>query len=80
MASIQAKATPIKLRNGEWGARVTHLPGHAPNPGDTITVRTNAGKSWQSVVRRIVWQDSPLKGGINAKITLVSTTRADSPG
>lgn len=44
-------ATPAKLRSGNWGARV---PGRAVE-GQTITIRTQSGKSWDARVTRVVW-------------------------
>jgi hypothetical protein len=44
-------ATPAKLRNGSWGARI-----EAPvKAGDTITITTRGGKSWQARVTKILW-------------------------
>ena len=45
-------ATPAKLKDGSWGARVVG----APNPGDVVVVTTKAGKTWQARVERVVWQ------------------------
>lgn len=45
------KATPIKLRNGDWGARVIG-PVQA---GDTITIHANNGKSWDAIIVRVIW-------------------------
>jgi hypothetical protein len=56
-------ATPAKLRNGSWGARVHG----AVREGDTIEIRTKAGKSWQARVRRVVWSGQG--------VSLVSTAR-----
>ena len=39
-------ATPTKLRNGDWGARVK---GKA-SEGDRITITTKASKSWEAIV------------------------------
>lgn len=44
-------ATPAKLRDGTWGARVA---GRA-RAGDTVTITTRAGKSWTATITRIVW-------------------------
>mgnify|MGYP006899558405 FL=1 len=44
-------ATPAKLRNGSWGARVQ---GQVRN-GDTVTITTRAGKSWTATVSQVVW-------------------------
>ncbi len=45
------KATPCKLRNGRWGARAPA----STKAGDTLTITTKAGKSWQAVVDCVVW-------------------------
>ena len=61
MEKQQLTASPIKLRSGEWGARVQ---GKAVE-GASITVTTRAGKSWQAFVSKVVWSGSG--------ITIVST-------
>ena len=48
MSSI---ASPAKLKDGSWGARV---PGTATT-GQTITVRAANGKTWTAVVDRVLW-------------------------
>lgn len=45
------QASPVKLRNGNWGARVRG----AVNVGDVVQVTTKAGKSWAAVVQQVVW-------------------------
>jgi len=45
------KATPTKLKNGSWGARVQG----AVASGDTITITTKTGKSWEARVTRVLW-------------------------
>ena len=49
--TINRPATPCKLRTGAWGART------APEVqvGDTVTITTRAGKSWDARVTKIVW-------------------------
>lgn len=44
-------AKPIKLRNGTWGAQVEG----EVQTGDTITITTKAGKSWDARVVRVLW-------------------------
>lgn len=46
-------ATPSKLRNGTWGATTTT----PVNPGETITIRSKAGKTWDATVTRVLWTD-----------------------
>ncbi len=49
-------ATPAKLRDGTWGARV-----QGPvSQGDVVTVTTKAGKTWQAKVTRVVWTDGAV--------------------
>ena len=50
--STHLTASPMKLRDGSWGAKVQ---GYVRN-GDAVTVRTKAGKSWTSSVSKVVWQ------------------------
>jgi hypothetical protein len=47
------KASPAKLRDGSWGARVSG----AVSIGDVVTITTKAGKSWDATVTRVVWTD-----------------------
>ena len=59
-------ATPSKLRDGTWGARVMHeaveseVPGEGlldtigPKVGDTVTITTRRGKTWDAVVSKVV--------------------------
>ena len=61
MEKQQLTASPIKLRSGEWGARVQ---GSAVE-GASIKVTPRAGKSWQAFVSKVVWSGSG--------ITIVST-------
>jgi len=59
-------ATPQKLRNGNWGARVQG----AVAKGDVVTITTKAGKTWTATVDAVVWSDG--------KVSLVATT-SDRP-
>jgi len=56
-------ATPAKLRNGSWGARVVG----SASVGDTVRVRTRAGAVWTATVTGVVWS--------GRGVTLVSTRR-----
>lgn len=49
-ATIKA-ASPAKLRDGSWGAKVAG----SVSVGDMIQVTTKAGKSWTATVSKIVW-------------------------
>ena len=46
--SIKA-ATPAKLKNGSWGARVKG----AASQGDEIQITTQSGKSWTAIVSQV---------------------------
>jgi len=50
--STSTFATPAKLRDGSWGVRVQG----AAHPGQVVTVRTQAGKTWETEIERVVWQ------------------------
>jgi hypothetical protein len=44
-------ASPAKLRDGSWGARVNG----SVKVGDTVTIATKAGKSWNAKITKVVW-------------------------
>jgi len=44
-------ATPTKLRNGSWGARVSGTAGK----GETICITTRSGKTWNAKVAAVIW-------------------------
>jgi len=44
-------ASPAKLRNGSWGARVQG----SVQAGDVVTITTRSGKSWQAIVTQAIW-------------------------
>lgn len=60
-------ATPTKLRDGTWGARVQGTV----QSGDRITITTRAGKSWTAVIARVVWTGQG--------VSLVATGSAPRP-
>lgn len=45
------QATPTKLRNGNWGAKVQGTA----TEGSTITITTKKGKSWTATVSKVIW-------------------------
>ena len=49
-------ATPAKLRDGSWGARVQGTV----KQGDVITITTRAGKTWDATVSRVVWSNDDV--------------------
>lgn len=46
-------ATPAKLRDGSWGARIA---GKAPAVGTVVQIKTSSGKTWDAAVTAVVWQ------------------------
>ena len=60
-------ASPTKLRDGSWGARV---PGTA-REGESILIRTRAGKEWEATISSVIWTGPDRDGGT---VTLCSTT------
>jgi len=52
-ATIKA-ASPTKLRDGSWGAKVQG----SVSVGETIKITTKAGKSWTASVAQVVWTGS----------------------
>jgi len=61
-------ATPTKLSDGSWGARVSAL---GLKVGTKVTITTRAGKSWDAQIGRIVSE----KDGV----TTVSTRKLATP-
>lgn len=58
-------ATPAKLRDGSWGARIQG----AVSVGDVVKITTKAGKSWEARVSSVVWSGEG--------VTLVATASLD---
>lgn len=56
MSNAPIPATPIKLRDGTWGARVKATV----KIGEEIEVRTAAGKTWRARVTRVVWRGADV--------------------
>lgn len=56
MTATITKATPAKLRNGNWGARVSG----SVREGDSIEITTKAGKSWMATVAKVVWSGNGI--------------------
>jgi len=44
-------AAPTKLRNGEWGAKVSG----SVKSGDSIRITTRSGKNWVCIVSHVLW-------------------------
>jgi hypothetical protein len=60
-------ASPTKLRDGSWGAKVQG----SVDVGEEITIETRAGKRWTAVVTRVVWSGEGA--------TIVATESTDRP-
>ena len=45
-------ASPTKLQSGAWGAKVQSETVQA---GDTVTITTRAGKSWDATISKVLW-------------------------
>jgi len=54
--STTMQASPAKLRDGSWGARVAGTV----TTGTILTITTAAGKSWQATVERVIWTDGQV--------------------
>ena len=63
-------ASPTKLRNGTWGARVES---ESAKSGDEVTIRTRAGKEWIARIERVVWSGNGV-----AIVSTVSAPRGGS--
>jgi len=61
-------ATPMKLRDGSWGAKVQGTV----RQGDTVTITTRGGKSWTAMVSRVVWSGDG--------VTICATASTDDDG
>lgn len=70
---MTATASPAKLRNGSWGARV---PGTA-RKGQALQIQARSGKSWDAVVDRVLWTGADRQTG--APISLCATRSLDRP-
>ncbi len=67
MPATMMKASPTKLRSGEWGATVKN---DSVSVGDSIEITTKIGKSWTATVSKVVWSG---KG-----VTIVATNSKSS--
>lgn len=64
-------ATPTKLRDGSWGARVNGTVAQ----GDSIEITTRAGKTWTATVSRVLWSD----GSVSIVATQIENGRSSRP-
>lgn len=68
MKTAELEATPKKLRDGNWGARVGS---ESVQVGDVIKITTRSGKSWLTTVSKVVWAGE----GISIVATASSKSR-----
>lgn len=61
-------AKPKKLRDGSWGAVAEGVA----EVGDTLTLITKSGKSWNTKVTKVIWSGDNKFGP--GKITIVETS------
>ncbi len=61
MMTTMMRATPAKLRDGSWGARVE---GRATE-GQTVQVEARGGMRWIATVVRVLWTD----GRVSLRVT-----------
>lgn len=66
-------ASPIKLRDGTWGARVRNT---TVEPGDVIEITTQSGKAWTATVQRVLWSGD----GVSLVATQSSTQSSKTSG
>lgn len=71
------RATPAKLRNGDWGARVT---GQKPEPGDLVTVASKTGKTWVETIERVIATFDNDGTQVHLCALVAKKTRAASSG
>ena len=65
-------ASPAKLRDGSWGARVEGTP----KPGDIVEIITKSGKTWFVRVDSIIWS-GPDKYNDGGPISLCETSSVE---
>jgi hypothetical protein len=66
-------ATPAKLRDGSWGARIVGAD-QAPKAGETCTIRAASGKTWDASITRVVWSGKDTKTGEPVALCATAST------
>jgi hypothetical protein len=69
-------ATPAKLRDGSWGARVQG----AAAVGDVVTITTRAGKTWDARVTSVIWTGDGVALCATASLDRAPARRGDAYG
>jgi len=68
--STTLAATPAKLSDGTWGARVSAL---GLKIGTKVTITTRAGKTWDAQIDRIVSEKDGVTTVATRKLSTAST-------
>ena len=68
-------ASPTKLRDGSWGARIAADDVSTVAVGSQITVKARSGKSWTARVTKVLWTGPDRYG--SGKVALVETESID---
>jgi len=69
-------ATPTKLRDGTWGARVRGTAA----AGDTVTITTATGRSWDAQITRVVWSGEGVSICATSSLDRGASRRGMGPG
>ena len=69
---MQHTATPAKLRDGSWGARI--VGAQSPKAGETCTIRTSTGKTWDATIARVLWSGKDAKTGEPVALCTTAST------
>jgi hypothetical protein len=72
LPAVKLAAKPQRLKDGSWGARVS---GRA-TIGDTITITTRGGDTWDARVVALEWEQIDQEGEVTM---LVATDTGDRP-
>lgn len=75
MTNLYIPATPTKLRNGDWGARVASSN---VREGDIVRITTRGGKSWEAEVMKVIWRGEGVS--ICATSSIATSSIASSTG
>lgn len=68
-------ASPTKLRDGSWGARVRSQDVQV---GAAVEITTAAGKSWTATVTRVLWRGDGVAICATQSATQSSKARGDA--
>jgi len=69
-------ARPKKLRSGDWGAIVDGRI----REGESVRIRTRAGKEWTAYVSKVVWTDGSVTIFATSSITGRNSRSRSSSG